>query len=86
MMAPPVDPACRTDHYEGQLFTQFFLTDGIRTTPEWESAAPKLADFRRDVGSVRQRFGALQQPNEAVTEQVRSAIREAQQRVRAINT
>ena len=54
---------------KGQLFTQFFLTDGIRTTPEWDAAAPKLADFRRDLGDAHRRFGALQQPNEAVTEQ-----------------
>ena len=54
---------------KGQLFTQFFLSDGIRTTPEWGAAAPRLADLRRDVGNVHQRFEALQQPNEAVTEQ-----------------
>ena len=54
---------------KGQLFTQFFLADGIRTTPEWETAGAKLADFRRDVGSEHTRFEALQQPNEAVTEQ-----------------
>ena len=53
---------------KGQLFTQFFLADGIRTTPEWDAAAPKLADFRRDVRNVHERFVALQQPNEAVTE------------------
>ena len=41
---------------KGQLFTQFFLADGIRTTPEWDVAGPKLADFRRDVGSVHARF------------------------------
>ena len=53
---------------KGQLFTQFFLTDGIRTTPEWDAAAPKLADLRRELGSVHERFVALRQPNEAVTE------------------
>ena len=54
---------------KGQLFTQFLLSDGIRTTAEWGAAASKLADFRRDVGNVHQRFEALQQPNEAVTAQ-----------------
>ena len=54
---------------KGQLFTQFFLADGIRTTPEWDAADQRLANFRRDVGSVHARFEVLQQPNEAVTEQ-----------------
>ena len=54
---------------KGQLFSQFFLTDGIRTTPEWEAAAPKLADLRRELGAAYERFDSLHQPNEAVTEQ-----------------
>ena len=54
---------------KGQLFTQYFLTDGIRTTPEWEGAVTKLADFRRDLGQAYERFSSLHQPNEAVTEQ-----------------
>ena len=54
---------------KGQLFTQYFLTDGIRTTPEWEAAVTKLADFRRDLGQAYERFSSLHQPNEAVTEQ-----------------
>ena len=53
----------------GQLFTQYFLTDGIRTTPEWEAVAPRLAAFRRDLGQTYEPFTSLHQPNEAVTEQ-----------------
>ena len=53
---------------KGQLFTQFFLTDGIRTSPEWEAAASKLAVFRDDLGEVFGRFESPQEPNEAVTE------------------
>ena len=54
---------------KGYLFTQYFLTDGIRTTPEWEAATPKAADFRRDLASAYERFRSRRQPNEAVTEQ-----------------
>ena len=54
---------------KGELFTQYFLTDGIRATPEWEDAAAKLADFRRGLGGRYERFASLRHPNEAVTEQ-----------------
>ena len=54
---------------KGLLFTQYFLSDGIRTTPEWEAAAATLADFRQRLGQTYERFRSLQQPNEAVTEQ-----------------
>ena len=54
---------------KGQLFTQFFLTDGIHTTPEWDAAASKPAAFRDDLGDVFRRFESSQEPNEAVTEQ-----------------
>ena len=53
----------------GHLFTHYFLTDGIRSTPEWRSSAAALAAFR---DNVRQSFEAISQaqdPNEAVTEQ-----------------
>ena len=61
-------PARRTI-MKGQLFSQFFLTDGIRTTSEWEAAAPQLAGLRRELGAAFERFDSLHQPNEAVTEQ-----------------
>ena len=54
---------------KGQLFTQYFLTDGIRTTPEWEAAAAQLAGLRRDLGHAYGRFEERHRPNEAVTEQ-----------------
>ena len=54
---------------KGQLFTQYFLTDGIRATPEWEAAAAQLPDFRHRLDRCYGRFAALHQPNEAVTEQ-----------------
>ena len=56
----------------GNLFTDYFLTDGIKATPEWRmyvAAAPQFDTFR---DGVRQRYDALthsQDPNEAVTEQ-----------------
>ena len=53
----------------GQLFTQFFLTDGIRSTPEWGAAAARLVDLWRDLASAYGRFESLREPNEAVTEQ-----------------
>ena len=52
----------------GQLFTQFFLTDGIRTTPEWGAAAAKLADLPCNLAAAYGRFEARREPNEAVTE------------------
>ena len=54
---------------KGLLFTQYFLTDGVRTTPEWDETVAKLANFRRDLGQAYERFSSLRQPNEAVTEQ-----------------
>ena len=54
---------------KGSLFTQYFLTDGIRTTPEWEAAVARVANFRRGLGQVYERFISLHHPNEAVTEQ-----------------
>ena len=55
----------------GSLFTDYFLTDGIKATPEWRtSVAAAQFDAFRD--GVRQRYDALthsQDPNEAVTEQ-----------------
>ena len=30
----------------GQLFTQYFLSEGIRTTSEWEDLSPSTAELR----------------------------------------
>ena len=56
----------------GHLFASYFLTEGIRDTPEWKTAAARpeaFAAFRED---IRRRYDALSgsaDPNEAVTEQ-----------------
>ena len=56
----------------GHLFASYFLTEGIRDTPEWKAAEAKpeaFAAFRED---IRRRYDALSgsaDPNEAVTEQ-----------------
>ena len=56
----------------GHLFTQYFLTDGIRHTPEWRMSTEQPQDFRAFADAVAARFEALSHydsPNEAVTEQ-----------------
>ena len=51
------------------MFTQYFLTHGIRATAEWEAAASKLGRLGREVERAYRRFAALPHPNEAATEQ-----------------
>ena len=52
----------------GQLFTHYFLTDGIKATGEWP--AGEAADaFRQSLAGVYRDFAKYRQPNEAVTEQ-----------------
>ena len=56
----------------GNLFTDYFLTDGIKATPEWRMYVAAAAQFGAFGDGVRQRYDALahsQDPNEAVTEQ-----------------
>ena len=56
----------------GNLFTDYFLTDGIKATPEWRTSVAVAAQFDAFRDGVRQRYDALthsQDPNEAVTEQ-----------------
>ena len=56
----------------GNLFTDYFLTDGIKATPEWRTSVVAAAQFDTFGDGVRQRYDALthsQDPNEAVTEQ-----------------
>ena len=56
----------------GQLFTHYFLTDGIRETPEWKaSVADREAfdSFREDVAGRYEALRRSSDPNEAVTEQ-----------------
>ena len=56
----------------GQLFTEYFLTDGIRETAEWRELVSSLGEFGSFRDGVRQRYEAVSRsgnPNEAVTEQ-----------------
>ena len=56
----------------GQLFTHYFLTDGIRETAEWKASAADpeaLVSFRENVGRYYEALRRSRDPNEAVTEQ-----------------
>ena len=56
----------------GQLFTHYFLTDGIKATAEWEASLAKPEAFATFKEGVCQKYEALSRsryPNEAVTEQ-----------------
>ena len=56
----------------GHLFTEYFLTEGIRATPEWRESVASANAFESFRDGVRERYGALSgsvDPNEAVTEQ-----------------
>lgn len=56
----------------GQLFTQYFLTDGIKTTPEWQRSEAEPGAFHAFRDAARQCCDALAaaaDPNEALTEQ-----------------
>ena len=56
----------------GQLFTHYFLTDGIKATPEWNASLAQPEAFVTFKEGVRQKYEALRHaaaPNEAVTEQ-----------------
>ena len=52
-----------------QLFTQYFLTDGIRATPERRAQAPAFAQFRDAARRLFQDFPTDHSPNETQTEQ-----------------
>ena len=53
----------------GQLFTHYFLNDGIRATPEWRDSVPAVSAFRERAAWIYEGFKAYHAPNEAVTEQ-----------------
>ena len=56
----------------GQLFTHYFLTDGIKTTPEWQVSddhPEAFAAFREGVARRYETLSRSADPNEAVTEQ-----------------
>ena len=54
------------------LLTDYFLSDGIKATPEWHTSVASELEFEEFRNGVRERYDALSQaqdPNEAVTEQ-----------------
>ena len=56
----------------GQLFTHYFLTDGIKATAEWQASYAQPEAFAAFRDGVQQRYDVLsrsQAPNEAATEQ-----------------
>ena len=56
----------------GQLFTQYFLTEGIRHTAAWHESVTGQQDFdayRTALSDLLNKVAAYQNPNEAVTEQ-----------------
>ncbi len=56
----------------GNLFTNYFLTEGIRATTEWRTSISDSTAFAAFRDGVRQSYGTLSSsegPNEAVTEQ-----------------
>ena len=56
----------------GQLFTQYFLTDGIQATAEWRRslAAPQaFATFHKEASQRLEALAQAANPNKALTEQ-----------------
>ena len=56
----------------GNLFTNYFLTEGIKATAEWRASISDSTAFAVFRDGIRQRYDALsgsEGPNEAVTEQ-----------------
>ena len=56
----------------GQLFTHYFLSDGIRATAAWKTLcglSPRFAAFRDKLAHTYDTFTHYTQPNEATTEQ-----------------
>ncbi|MCY4530689.1 MAG: hypothetical protein OXD46_16885 [Chloroflexi bacterium] len=57
---------------QGQLFTEYFLEEGIRATPEWSASVAARQEFESFREAVRQKYDALRlasDPREAFTEQ-----------------
>ena len=56
----------------GQLFTHYFLTDGIKSTDEWKTSVAQpdtFAKFSTGIADLFEKFARFKDPNEAVTEQ-----------------
>ena len=57
---------------QGRLFTEYFLTEGIRETPEWRASlddATAFDAFRHGLRARHDALSAAASPNEAATEQ-----------------
>ena len=55
----------------GQLFTEYFLSEGIQATPEWREAVEDPADLLEIKKSLSERmdlFAGFSDPNESLTE------------------
>ena len=56
----------------GQLFTHYFLTDGIKATDEWKNSVSHpetFAAFSTAISDLFEKFVRFKNPNESVTEQ-----------------
>ena len=53
----------------GRLFTDYFLTDGVKATPEWSASATAFEAFRESAAQTLAPFAEYDHPNEALTEQ-----------------
>ena len=56
----------------GQLFTEYFLSEGIQATPEWREAVKDPADlleFKKSLSGRIHRLAQFSDPNESLTEQ-----------------
>ena len=53
----------------GRLFTDYFLTDGVKATPEWSASAAAFEAFRESAAQALAPFAEYDHPNEAWTEQ-----------------
>ena len=56
----------------GNLFTDYFLTDGIQATSEWQALTSSTQEFQEFKDRVRERYVSMEsreEPNEALTEQ-----------------
>ncbi|MYB76651.1 MAG: restriction endonuclease [Chloroflexi bacterium] len=55
----------------GQLFTQYFLTEGIQDTEAWQESVrspQRFSEFRQSLGTILSRINHANHPNEAATE------------------
>ena len=53
----------------GHLLTQYFLTDGIKQTPEWKDLTEKGGTFHQETLCIYDTFKKYKDPNEPLTEQ-----------------